>query len=169
MLHYPISVFLFYLNVSSVICLLLIVIINLFDTCDPLQGCPQKKKVEWYFYNKIYKINKTTRWEVVKNSASPKRPFFFFFFLDFVSFFPFLYHFQVQIVTKHAFSSIFGCFWSLDQAEMQDSQVQFCYWKSFHGGRHPWLGFFFFFFFFFVGKVVRYNTALARFRDNPAL
>ena len=29
---------------------------------------------------------------------------------------------------------------------------------------------FFFFkknFFFFVGKVVRYNTALARFRDNP--
>ena len=24
----------------------------------------------------IYKINKTTRWEVVKNSASPKRPFF---------------------------------------------------------------------------------------------
>ena len=23
------------------------------------------------------------------------------------------------------------------------------------------------FFFFFVGKVVRYNTALARFRDNP--
>ena len=25
----------------------------------------------------------------------------------------------------------------------------------------------FFFFFFFVGKVVRYNTALARFRDNP--
>ena len=28
----------------------------------------------------IYKINKTTRWEVVKNSASPKRPFFFKFF-----------------------------------------------------------------------------------------
>ena len=27
--------------------------------------------------------------------------------------------------------------------------------------------FFFFFFFFFVGKVVRYNTALAHFRDNP--
>ena len=26
---------------------------------------------------------------------------------------------------------------------------------------------FFFFFFFSVGKVVRYNTALARFRDNP--
>ena len=25
----------------------------------------------------------------------------------------------------------------------------------------------FFFFFFFVGKVVRYNTALARFRGNP--
>ena len=25
----------------------------------------------------------------------------------------------------------------------------------------------FFFFFFSVGKVVRYNTALARFRDNP--
>ena len=25
----------------------------------------------------IYKINKTTRWEVVKNSASPKRLFFF--------------------------------------------------------------------------------------------
>ena len=39
-----------------------------------MQGCPQKKKVEWCFY----KINKTTRWEVVKNSASPKRPFFFF-------------------------------------------------------------------------------------------
>ena len=54
-----------------------------------IQGCPQKKKeVEWCFYN-IFKINKTTRWEVVKNSASPKRPFFFF--LDFVSFFPFLY------------------------------------------------------------------------------
>ena len=52
---------------------------------EELQGCPQKKKVEWYFY-KIYKINKTTRWEVVKNSASPKRPFFFF--LDFVSIFP---------------------------------------------------------------------------------
>ena len=28
---------------------------------------------------------------------------------------------------------------------------------------------FFFFFFFSVGKVVRYNTALARFRDNPAV
>ena len=26
-----------------------------------------------------------------------------------------------------------------------------------------------FFFFFFVGKVVRYNTALACFRDNPDL
>ena len=26
-----------------------------------------------------------------------------------------------------------------------------------------------FFFFFYVGKVVRYNTALARFRDNPAI
>ena len=29
--------------------------------------------------------------------------------------------------------------------------------------------FFFFFFFFSVGKVVRYNTALARFGDNPAM
>ena len=27
----------------------------------------------------------------------------------------------------------------------------------------------FFLIFFFVGKVVRYNTALARFRDNPAI
>ena len=27
--------------------------------------------------------------------------------------------------------------------------------------------FYFFLFFFSVGKVVRYNTALARFRDNP--
>ena len=84
------------------------------------QGCPQKKKVEWYFY-KIYKINKTTRWEVVKNSASPKRLFFF------------------------RLRAIFGCFWSLDQEVMQNSQVEFCYWYSFHGGRHPWLGFFDFF------------------------
>ena len=38
------------------------------------QGCPQKKKVEWCFY-KIYQINKTTRWEVVKNSASPNLDF----------------------------------------------------------------------------------------------
>ena len=35
-------------------------------------------------------ITKTTRWEVVKNSASPKRPFF----CDFVSFFPFSEHFH---------------------------------------------------------------------------
>ena len=55
---------------------------------------------------------------MVKISASPKRPFF----LDFVSFFPFLYHFQVKIVTKHAFSSIFGCFLSLEQEVMHDSQ-----------------------------------------------
>ena len=34
-----------------------------------------------------------------------------------------------------------------------------------------WLRFFFFFFFnfFLVGKVLRYNTVLASFRDNPAL
>ena len=38
-------------------------------------GLSPEKKVEWCF---IYKIHKTTRWEVVKNSASPKRPFFFF-------------------------------------------------------------------------------------------
>ena len=36
----------------------------------------------------ISKITKTTKWEVVKNCASPKRPFFFF-FGDFVSFSPF--------------------------------------------------------------------------------
>ena len=40
---------------------------------------------------RIYKT-KTTRWEVVKISASPKRPFFFF--LDLMSFFPFSEHFK---------------------------------------------------------------------------
>ena len=42
-------------------------------------------------------ITKTSRWEVVKNSASPKRPFFFF-FLDFLPFFPFCKHFQSKSI-----------------------------------------------------------------------
>ena len=44
----------------------------------------------------IYKINKTTRWEVVKNSASPKRPFFFRLHVIF----PIFIAFPVQIINK---------------------------------------------------------------------
>ena len=43
----------------------------------------------------IYKLNKTKTWEVVKTSASPKRPFFFF-RLDVI--FPIFIAFPVQIV-----------------------------------------------------------------------
>ena len=57
---------------------------------------------------------------------------------------------------------------------MQDSKSNSVYGNPFTETGIPWLRFFFFFFFFFsnfffffVGKVVRYNTALARFRDNP--
>ena len=46
-------------------------------------------------------ITKTTRWEVVKNSASQKRPFFFF--GDFVSFFPFSEHFHISSPSKANF------------------------------------------------------------------
>ena len=50
-------------------------------------------------------ITKTSRWEVVKNSASPKRPFFFF---GLRAIFPILQAFPVQIITTttHTFSSI---------------------------------------------------------------
>ena len=48
-------------------------------------------------------ITKTSRWEVVKNSAFPKRPFFFF---GLHAIFPILQAFPVQIITTHTFSSI---------------------------------------------------------------
>ena len=82
--------------------------------------CPQKKKVEWCFY-KIYKINKTTRWEVVKNSASPKRPFF------------------------------------LSNARFTSRILLMVILSSWRPASVVKIFFF-----------VRYNTALARFRDNPA-
>ena len=53
----------------------------------------------------IYKINKTTRWEVVKNSASPKRPFFF----RLRVIFPIFIAFPVQIVKQNIpFHPFFG-------------------------------------------------------------
>ena len=48
---------------------------------------------------------------------------------------------------------------------MQDSKSNSVNGNPFTETGIQWLRFFFFF--FFVGKVVRYNTALARFRDNP--
>ena len=50
---------------------------------------------------------------------------------------------------------------------MQDSKLNSVNGNPFTETGIQWLGFFFFFVGFFVGKVVRYNTALARFRDNP--
>ena len=51
---------------------------------------------------------------------------------------------------------------------MQDSKSNFVNGNPFMETGIQLLRFFFFskFFFFFSGKVVRYNTALARFRDN---
>ena len=50
---------------------------------------------------------------------------------------------------------------------MQDSKSNSVNGNPFTETGIQWLRIFFFFF-FSVGKVVRYNTALARFRDNPA-
>ena len=57
---------------------------------------------------------------------------------------------------------------------MQDSKSKSVHGNPFTETGIQWLSFFvflfffkFFFSFFFVGIVVRYNTALARFRDNP--
>ena len=52
----------------------------------------------------LLSITKTSKWEVVKNSASPKRPFIYFFFWCPFSLFR---AFPVQIITKHTFSSFF--------------------------------------------------------------
>ena len=52
---------------------------------------------------------------------------------------------------------------------MQDSKSNSVNGNPFTETGIPWLRLIFFFskFFYFVGKVVRYNTALARLRDNP--
>ena len=54
----------------------------------------------------LLSVTKTSKWEVVKISASPKRPFFFF-FCGLHAIFPILRTFPVQIITKHTFSSVF--------------------------------------------------------------
>ena len=74
-----------------------------------IQGYPQKKKVEWCFYKIYKKLTKPHggRWSKI---VLLQKDLFFL----------------VQILTKHAFSSIFWCFLSLDQEVMQDSQVEFC-------------------------------------------
>ena len=73
----------------------------------------------------------------------------------------------------HVVTMQFFCFLSLDQEVMQDSKSNSVNGNPFMETGIQWLRIFFFSkfffskFFFFVIKVARYNTALARFRDNP--
>ena len=52
----------------------------------------------------LLSITKTSKWEVVKNSASPKR-LFYFFIIGLHGIFPILRAFPVQIINKHTFFS----------------------------------------------------------------
>ena len=82
--------------------------------------------------------------------------------------------FTLSLLCFHASYNVILLFLSLDQEVMQDSKLNSVNGNPFMEASIQWLSFCFVFFSQFkkkknfVVKVARYNTALARFRDNHA-